>query len=290
MPGSAHGYDVTDHTRVREELGGERGLRALAAAARAHGLALVLDIVPNHMAVPAPLRLNRPLWEVAREGPDSPYARWFDIDWEAGGGKLLLPVLAAPLDPTEVRVAAGPRGERTVLRVGELEFPLREGTDRLEPAALLDAQWYRPAHWREARTGLNYRRFFTISELIGVRVEDPEVFAATHAKVLELVRDGILEGLRIDHVDGLADPGGTCGGCGRASARTAGWWSRRSWPAGNGWPPPGRWPGPPGTTRSTGSTGCSPIRPGPHGSTPASAHRPDSPGGHRRPRRAPGRC
>ncbi|WP_405487691.1 malto-oligosyltrehalose synthase [Streptomyces sp. NBC_00096] len=208
VPGSAHGYDVTDHTRVREELGGERGLRALAAAARAHGLALVLDIVPNHMAVPAPLRLNRPLWEVAREGPDSPYARWFDIDWEAGGGKLLLPVLAAPLDPTEVRVAAGPRGERTVLRVGELEFPLREGTDRLEPAALLDAQWYRPAHWREARTGLNYRRFFTISELIGVRVEDPEVFAATHAKVLELVRDGILEGLRIDHVDGLADPGG----------------------------------------------------------------------------------
>ncbi|MDD9379596.1 malto-oligosyltrehalose synthase [Streptomyces sp. ZAF1911] len=215
VPGSSHGYDVTDHTRVRVELGGEDGLRALAAEARAHGLALVLDIVPNHMALPAPLRLNRPLWEVAREGPGSPYARWFDIDWEAGGGQLLLPVLAEPLDPGSVKVgeAAGGggahgRGDRAVLRIGELEFPLREGTATLEPAALLAAQWYRPACWREARTGLNYRRFFTISELIGVRVEDPEVFAVTHAKVLELVRDGVAEGLRIDHVDGLADPAG----------------------------------------------------------------------------------
>ncbi|MBT2467191.1 malto-oligosyltrehalose synthase [Streptomyces sp. ISL-66] len=206
VPGSAHGYDVTDHTRVRAELGGEGGLRELAATARAHGLALVLDIVPNHMAVPAPLRLNRPLWEVAREGPGSPYAHWFDIDWEAGGGKLLLPVLGEPLDPGELKVDG--RGDRAVLRIGELEFPLRRGTAELEPAALLAAQWYRPACWREARTGLNYRRFFTISELIGVRVEDPGVFAATHAKVVELVRDGVVAGLRIDHVDGLADPEG----------------------------------------------------------------------------------
>lgn len=206
VPGSSHGYDVTDHTRVRVELGGESGLRDLAAAARTHGIGLVLDIVPNHMAVPAPLRLNRPLWEVAREGPRSPYARWFDIDWEAGGGQLLLPVLAEPPAPDDFKVDG--RGDRAVLRIGELEFPLREGTAELEPAALLAAQWYRPACWREARTGLNYRRFFTISELIGVRVEDPEVFAATHAKVLELVRDGVAEGLRIDHVDGLADPEG----------------------------------------------------------------------------------
>lgn len=91
VPGSSHGYDVTDHTRVRVELGGEDGLRALAADARAHGLALVLDIVPNHMALPTPLGLNRPLWEVAREGPGSPYARWFDIDWEAGGGSCCCP-------------------------------------------------------------------------------------------------------------------------------------------------------------------------------------------------------
>ncbi|MCJ1680169.1 malto-oligosyltrehalose synthase, partial [Streptomyces sp. APSN-46.1] len=202
-PGSPHGYDVTDHTRVRAELGGEPGLRALAATARAHGLGLVLDIVPNHMAVPRPLRLNRPLWEVLREGPHSPYARWFDIDWEAGGGQVLLPVLAGPLMPGELSVEGG------LLRHGDdLEFPLREGTAGLPLPELLAAQWYRPAWWREARTELNYRRFFTISELIGVRVEDPGVFAATHAKVLELVRDGVAEGLRIDHVDGLADPAG----------------------------------------------------------------------------------
>ncbi|OEJ34291.1 malto-oligosyltrehalose synthase [Streptomyces subrutilus] len=201
-PGSEHGYDVTDHARVREELGGEPGLRSLAAAARAHGLGLVLDIVPNHMAVPAPLRLNRPLWEVLRDGPDSPFARWFDIDWEAGGGQVLLPVLAGPVESCELKA------DGDVLRYGEQEFPLREGTAGLELPELLAAQWYRPAWWREARTDLNYRRFFTISDLIGVRVEDPEVFTATHAKVLELVRDGVVEGLRIDHVDGLADPEG----------------------------------------------------------------------------------
>ncbi|WP_405791061.1 malto-oligosyltrehalose synthase [Streptomyces sp. NBC_00029] len=199
-PGSTHGYDVTDHSRVRAELGGEPGLRALAGAARAHGLGLVLDIVPNHMAVPTPLRLNRPLWEVLRDGPASPYARWFDIDWEAGGGQVLLPVLAGPVETCELEA------DGEVLRYGEQEFPLREGTAGLALPELLAAQWYRPAWWREARTSLNYRRFFTISDLIGVRVEDPEVFTATHAKVLELVRDGVAEGLRIDHVDGLADP------------------------------------------------------------------------------------
>ncbi|MGW7330386.1 malto-oligosyltrehalose synthase [Streptomyces sp. NPDC054840] len=200
VPGSTHGYDVTDHSRVRAELGGEPGLRALAGAARAHGLGLVLDIVPNHMAVPTPLRLNRPLWEVLRNGPASPYARWFDIDWEAGGGQVLLPVLAGPVESCELYA------DGEVLRYGDQQFPLREGTSGLALPELLAAQWYRPAWWREARTSLNYRRFFTISDLIGVRVEDPEVFTATHAKVLELVRDGVADGLRIDHVDGLADP------------------------------------------------------------------------------------
>ncbi|MFJ3170989.1 malto-oligosyltrehalose synthase [Streptomyces roseus] len=204
VPGSTHGYDVTDHTRVRAELGGEAGLRALARTAREHGLGLVLDIVPNHMAVPSPLRLNVPLWEVLREGPDSPYARWFDIEWEADGGQVLLPVLAEPPGPQDF----APDREAGLLRHGDWEFPLREGTAGLALPELLAAQWYRPAWWREARTELNYRRFFTISDLIGVRVEDPEVFAATHAKVLELVRDGVAEGLRIDHVDGLADPEG----------------------------------------------------------------------------------
>ncbi|MBT2526920.1 malto-oligosyltrehalose synthase [Streptomyces sp. ISL-99] len=202
VPGSQHGYDVVDHARVRAELGGEEGLRALSRTAGDHGLGLILDIVPNHMAVPAPESLNRPLWEVLREGPGSPYARWFDIDWEGGGGKVLLPVLAHRIgDELEDLTVDG-----ETLRYYDHTFPLREGTASLPMPELLDAQWYRLGWWRLARTELNYRRFFTISELIGVRVEDPEVFAASHAKILELVRDGVVEGLRIDHPDGLADP------------------------------------------------------------------------------------
>ncbi|NUK07788.1 malto-oligosyltrehalose synthase [Streptomyces lunaelactis] len=215
VPGSAHGYDVVDPARVREELGGEEGLRRLARTAREHGLGLVLDIVPNHMA--AVPRHNRALWEVLREGPLSPYARWFDIDWEAGAGKVLLPVLAGRIGDE----LGAMRVEGDVLHYGEQRFPLRESTAKLPLPELLDAQWYRLGWWRLARTELNYRRFFTISELIGVRVEDPEVFDATHGKILELVRDGVVEGLRVDHPDGLADPeaylrrldeatGGTC--------------------------------------------------------------------------------
>ena len=200
VPGSTHGYDVVDHARVRGELGGEDGLRALARTAREHGLGLVVDIVPNHMAM-AP-RHNHALWEVLREGPKSPYARWFDIDWEAQGGQLLLPVLGGPvgaeIDHLEV--------DGDVLRYYDHVFPLRAGTAELPLPRLLDAQWYRPVWWRLARTELNYRRFFSISELIGVRVEDPEVFDATHAKMLQLLDEGVVDGLRVDHPDGLADP------------------------------------------------------------------------------------
>lgn len=202
VPGSSHGYDVVDHARVREELGGEEGLRALARTAREHGLGLVVDIVPNHMAM-APAH-NRALWELLREGPKSPYARWFDVDWEAQGGQVLLPVLGGPLGDVldELRV------DGDLLRYYDHVFPLREGTADLPLPQLLDAQWYRPVWWRLARTELNYRRFFSISELIGVRVEDPEVFEATHAKILQLLHEGVLDGLRVDHPDGLADPDG----------------------------------------------------------------------------------
>ncbi|KUM96125.1 malto-oligosyltrehalose synthase [Streptomyces cellostaticus] len=202
VPGSAHGYDVVDHARVREELGGEEGLRALAHTAREHGLGLVVDIVPNHMAMVP--RHNRALWEVLREGPGSPYARWFDIDWEAQGGRVLLPVLGGPLGSELDRLVV----DGDVLRYHDHAFPLRAGTEDLPLPRLLDAQWYRPVWWRLARTELNYRRFFSISELIGVRVEDPEVFEATHAKILQLLAEGVLDGLRIDHPDGLADPDG----------------------------------------------------------------------------------
>ncbi|HEY8982474.1 MAG TPA: malto-oligosyltrehalose synthase [Streptomyces sp.] len=200
VPGSVHGYDVVDHARVRGELGGEEGLKGLADVAREHGLGLVADVVPNHMAM-AP-RYNRALWEVLREGPGSPYARWFDVDWEAGGGRMLVPVLGGPVGEVleQLAVVDG------TLRYHDHVLPLRDGTARLPLPELLDAQWYRLAWWRLARTELNYRRFFSISELIGVRVEDPEVFDATHGTLLRLLDDGVLDGLRVDHPDGLADP------------------------------------------------------------------------------------
>ncbi|MFE9249698.1 malto-oligosyltrehalose synthase [Streptomyces sp. NPDC007088] len=221
VPGSQHGYDVSDHTRVREELGGRDGLLALARTAREHGLGLIVDLVPNHMA--AVPRHNRALWHVLKEGPSSPYARWFDIDWDGAGGRVLLPVLGGRLGDVldQLRVEDGR------LRYYEHSFPLREGTEALPLEQLVDAQWYRLGWWRLARTELNYRRFFTISELIGVRVEDPEVFAATHAVVLDLMARGAVQGLRIDHPDGLADPGGYLRTLGEraAAAAPAGHWT-----------------------------------------------------------------
>ncbi|MET8471353.1 malto-oligosyltrehalose synthase [Streptomyces sp. NPDC006422] len=202
VPGSTHGYDVVDHARVRAELGGEEGLRELARTAHAHGLGLIVDLVPNHMA--ASVSHNRVLYDVLREGPTSPYARWFDIDWAAHGGRLLLPVLGGPVGGELEHLSV----DGDVLRYYEHAFPLREGTASLPLPELLEAQWYRLCWWRLARTELNYRRFFTISDLIAVRVEDPEVFAATHDTVLGLLREGVVDGLRIDHPDGLADPGG----------------------------------------------------------------------------------
>ena len=102
--GSKHGYDVTDHTRVAEGLGGDEAFARLVAAAHSAGLGLVVDVVPNHMTTPTPLSLNRPLWSVLREGRASAYASWFDIDWDAQDGRILIPVLGAPL---EEALAAG---------------------------------------------------------------------------------------------------------------------------------------------------------------------------------------
>uniref|UniRef100_UPI00211AB15A malto-oligosyltrehalose synthase n=1 Tax=Streptomyces scabiei TaxID=1930 RepID=UPI00211AB15A len=115
---------------------------------------------------------------------------------------VLLPVLGGPLGAEIEQFVVDGRE----LRYYDHAFPLREGTEKLPLPQLLDAQWYRPVWWRLARTELNYRRFFSISELIGVRVEEPEVFDATHAKILQLLQEGVVDGLRVDHPDGLADP------------------------------------------------------------------------------------
>ena len=117
IPGSRHGYDVTDHSRIRAELGGEDGFRAMASRFRSHGLGIVLDIVPNHMAVPAPETLNRQLWSVLRDGPGSPYATWFDIDWAAQDDRMVLPILAGPLQDCLGDLAVDRDGDRKSTRL-----------------------------------------------------------------------------------------------------------------------------------------------------------------------------
>ena len=209
-PGSQHGYDVVDHGHVDAALGGEDGLRAAAGALRAHGIGIVVDVVPNHTAMTVPEYLNRVVWSVLRDGSASPYASWLDVDW-AADPQLLLPVLARRidecLDAGEILVdrTGGPDGE-PVVRWGDHVLPVRPGTEDLPLEQLLDAQAYRLAYWRVADEELNYRRFFDVDALFGLRVEDPDVFAETHAVVLRLVHDGVVDGLRIDHPDGLADP------------------------------------------------------------------------------------
>lgn len=208
-PGSSHGYDVVDHSRVASDLGGEPAWARLLAATRRAGLGVVLDIVPNHMAVPTPENLNAQLWSVLKEGRASRYAKWFDVDWDAGDGRLVLPLLGARLDEV---LAAGELvrdrvGAEEVVRYHDHVFPLARGTSGMPLGSLLEAQHYRLASWRDV-ADLNYRRFFDVTSLIAVRVEDDEVFDATHERILELVRSGAVEGLRVDHPDGLADPAG----------------------------------------------------------------------------------
>jgi (1->4)-alpha-D-glucan 1-alpha-D-glucosylmutase len=211
VPGSMHGYDVTDHSRIRGELGGEEGFRAMAKRLRGLGLSIVVDIVPNHMAVPVNLTLNSQLWSVLRDGRASEYATWFDIDWAAQDNRMLLPILGDPLESCLgdlwVEPDGGPDGE-PALRYFDHVLPLRPETAGLPMRALLESQHYRLAWWQDASTELNWRRFFNIASLIGVRVEDPVVFDATHEVIVRLVAEGLVDGLRIDHPDGLADPRG----------------------------------------------------------------------------------
>ncbi|KAA0012729.1 malto-oligosyltrehalose synthase [Billgrantia pellis] len=280
--GSPHGYDGVDPTRIDPELGGEAALERLVARLRERGMGLILDIVPNHVAVGGS---ENPWWQdVLAWGTDSPYADYFDIDWHSPdpllSGKLLLPFLGAPYGETlhsgeltlrhvpasmafhlayhEHRFPIDPRHYGEILRLAEHEA-LREMAPRFDalqqrddaytavadcrcqlrqalaspgapqaleqamalfdgashPGAtrlhyLLERQHYRLAWWRTGADEINWRRFFDIAELGGLRVEQPEVFEAVHALPLRLVEQGWVDGLRIDHVDGLADPRGYC--------------------------------------------------------------------------------
>ena len=290
-PGSTHGYDVVDPASLNPELGGEQDYWQMVQVLRDHGMGQLLDIVPNHMGVGT----DNALWyDVLENGPTSPYASYFDIDWFPAGkqelqGKVLLPILGdhyrAALERGEVKLAFDTEAGAFTAKYYEHRFPLdprtypmvfgsislpdasehrseigrlviafgnlpgRDVMDedsvvaRARDAAslksyladlcarrsevaraveervrwlngegfeelhqLFEAQAYRLAHWRVAGDQINYRRFFAVNDLAGVRVEDEEVFAATHGLVLRLLEQGAVDGLRVDHPDGLRDP------------------------------------------------------------------------------------
>lgn len=263
--GSVHGYDGVDFTHVDPEIGGEEGMRSLVAAARRHGMGIIADIVPNHMAVGG--ADNRFWLDVLENGRESRYAHYFDIDWNSPDpvfeGKVAAPFLGVPygealangeitlvLDPHMRRLCAAYFHHRFPLSPGDYAEILRAGDPSLAPLAdrfeeartpdafrearralaaeagetlaaaleamsnperlhpLLERQNWRLTWWRTAGDEINWRRFFDITELAGLRVEEEDVFEAVHAEVFRLYTEGLIDGLRIDHVDGLADPAG----------------------------------------------------------------------------------
>lgn len=210
-PGSTHGYDVIDHRQVNPEIGTEAELKTLMQTLKKHGMGMVVDLVPNHMGV---LHADNEWWlDVLEKGKASPYARFFDIDWARG--KLLLPVLGKHYGEALEELKLERKGGKWSVRYYEHRFPLNAASrrnlrkppkDSLELHRLLEKQYYRLSYWRVASDEINYRRFFEITELAGVRVEDKAVFEATHSFVARLAKEGGIDGVRIDHPDGLADP------------------------------------------------------------------------------------
>jgi (1->4)-alpha-D-glucan 1-alpha-D-glucosylmutase len=197
VAGSTHGYDVTDPTTVSSELGGADGLARLSAAARARGIGLVVDIVPNHVGVDQPQQ-NAWWWDVLRHGRSSEYAAFFDINWDLDDGRIVLPVLGSDEDVADLKV------DGALLRLGDLAFPIAPGTGKGTGTEVHDRQHYRLVGWRNGVCG--YRRFFSISSLAGLRQEDRAVFDASHAEVARWFSEGLVDGIRIDHPDGLSDP------------------------------------------------------------------------------------
>jgi (1->4)-alpha-D-glucan 1-alpha-D-glucosylmutase len=198
--GSTHGYDVVDPTTVSAALGGADGLAQLSRAARARNIGLVVDIVPNHVGVDDP-RQNPWWWDVLTHGRESSFSSFFDIDWTLDpDGRIVLPVLGSDEDVDGLTV------DGDVLRLGDRAWPIAPGTGAGSGREVHDRQHYRLIGWRHNVCG--YRRFFSITSLAGLRQEDRAVFDATHAEVARWFAEDLVDGVRIDHPDGLSNPAG----------------------------------------------------------------------------------
>jgi (1->4)-alpha-D-glucan 1-alpha-D-glucosylmutase len=203
--GSNHGYDVVDPSVIDPARGGSEGLAAVCETARRLGLGILIDIVPNHRGV-ASAAANSWWWDLLTHGRESRYAEAFDVDWEFGGGRVRIPVLGSGASE-ELDALTIADGE---LRYYDNRFPIAPGTadDGASPREVHDRQHYELIDWRRADAELNYRRFFAVNTLAAIRVEVPWVFDESHAEIARWIKDGLADGLRVDHPDGLADPGG----------------------------------------------------------------------------------
>ncbi|WP_052951894.1 malto-oligosyltrehalose synthase [Devosia soli] len=232
QPGSTHGYDTVDHTVINPELGTEEEFRQLHAALSARDMGIILDFVPNHMGVGG---ADNPLWlDVLKRGPNSQYADWFDIDWNPPrpgmANKLLVPFLgtsyAEALAGGDLALKADGDGF-AVWAYDKEKLPIRpEDAQRLVKAhrsveavieahssadkldELIGQQYWRLSHFAVAPDEINYRRFFINNELAGIRIDREDVFDHAHRLIFRLITEGLVDGLRIDHVDGLRDPTG----------------------------------------------------------------------------------
>lgn len=225
-PHSTHGYDVCDYSQLNPELGTEADLERLAEALHARKMGLVVDIVPNHMGIASPE--NSWWWDVLAHGRKSRFAACFDIDWKPAEkelqGKVLVPILGneyeAVLKQGELQVTFENQG--FVLKYYEHKFPIAPKTAARLPKdaaalksfnsdsaaldQLIQQQHYRLAYYEHGDVKVNYRRFFAVSTLAAVSVEDEATFEATHALLRKWLDRGWVDGLRVDHPDGLREP------------------------------------------------------------------------------------
>jgi (1->4)-alpha-D-glucan 1-alpha-D-glucosylmutase len=215
--GSTHGYDVTNPNELNPELGSAEDFSALTAKRNEYGIGWIQDIVPNHMVYSSD---NQMLMDIFENGHNSPYADFFDVDWDHPDksikGKIMAPFLGKPYPETlrdgEIQLELS--GPRLAVRYYDISFPLALSSydpgkcskNIPEPELLLEKQFFKLCFWKKAARIINYRRFFYLNDFISLKVESAEVLRETHKLISDFVRRGIFTGLRIDHIDGLYNP------------------------------------------------------------------------------------